>query len=781
MRLRLLAAVQALLSHPSIAGLKDAAKLAAVVLYAKSRAPQGEKNDLQTSIWGSELGRWMGVKESTVHHKVLPVLRGSGALRTRVVRDAKGHPTGLDCLVMPLWNAHHGGGAGHPLALDKVELATLLRLIEALFGHGWTPENREATPPGLLAGRTGKGAATDRLGLLLMVLNTRASGWLQLCGGSVKKKEGRGAATLARLLGCSPSGARKVLARLTEAGVVARQRRDTKTRMNGRGRVMLLPVARAYGRTVASVEAVQSSGTVFLARPDGAVRDHAPADAAGSLGTPGISGTEGAGSAGDQERPDSAELHTDHASVGTPVLPPQLACGFSGEGRGGEGRRPERACAGEDQAVDGKDGAVCPVSLVAVGGPLRWEQLKESPVDERGGQRAAGAGAGGRPKAVGWQKAQLQRRVGLPARPALQVALGPVAGLWAQLSGWQQDQVQAAAEAEIMRLEGLLEHQGGGPRLLADRLTDRLAETGGEALVDKPFPWLIRRGLVQRPACADPRCDDGTRLDTRSECPSCATAIADRRMLRARVRAVMTAEQGQGPVSRAAYEERLREHSALEADRARARHARTAVEVERRRAAVARRRQREQEAEQARLSAPCADCGLADAAGLCPRCSWTRRTEVLVAEAVDLAVAARSALDNPEKVAVLSETCEARIRALVTEGCRGQVGDKADKTLTAFTAVQVAERVRDEEQAAALRRLTAGPEAEAEAAAVLAAELRRSPRRPETARAAGEAARHRTAEYLLRHRLGQLRVLRARQRPCEPAAAGQSFPARTQG
>lgn len=112
MRLRLLAAVQALLSDPSIAGLKDAPKLAAVVLYAKSRAPQGEKNDLQTSIWGSELGRWMGVKESTVHHKVLPVLRGSGALRTRVVRDAKGHPTGLDCLVMPLWNAHHGGERG---------------------------------------------------------------------------------------------------------------------------------------------------------------------------------------------------------------------------------------------------------------------------------------------------------------------------------------------------------------------------------------------------------------------------------------------------------------------------------------------------------------------------------------------------------------------------------------------------------------------------------------------------------------------------------------------
>ncbi|WFB89063.1 MULTISPECIES: hypothetical protein [Streptomyces] len=340
MRVRLRDAVQALLADPSIAGLKDAPKLAAVVLYAKSRAPKGEDDDLQTSIWGAELGRWMGMKESTVHHKVLPVLRGSDAVHTQVVRDGKGHPTGLDCLVMPLWRAHHDGGAGHPLALTKAELATLLRLLEALFGHGWTPKDKEPTPPGLLAGRTGKGAATDRLGLLLMVLNTRASGWLQLVGGSVRKREGRGAATLARLLGCSPSGARKVLARLAEAGVVARQRKATSTRMNGRGRVMLLPVVRAYGRTLASVEAVQSAGSVFSARPDGACGDHGPAGAAGALGTSGICGAESAGDAADRERPDGAEFHADHASVVTPVVLPQLDCGFSGEGRGGEGRRP---------------------------------------------------------------------------------------------------------------------------------------------------------------------------------------------------------------------------------------------------------------------------------------------------------------------------------------------------------------------------------------------------------------------------------------------------------
>ncbi|MFJ2842916.1 hypothetical protein ACIPD2_14790 [Streptomyces griseofuscus] len=143
----------------------------------------------------------------------------------------------------------------------------------------------------------------------------------------------------------------------------------------------------------------------------------------------------------------------------------------------------------EDQATDDEDAAAGSVPPMAEDDSLRGEQPKESPVDERGRQRAAGTGAGGRPRAVGWDKARQQRRVGLPARPALQVALGPVAGLWVQLSGWQQDQVQAAAEVEIKRLEGLLEHPGGGPRLLADRLTDRLEETGDRMTVAREGCW----------------------------------------------------------------------------------------------------------------------------------------------------------------------------------------------------------------------------------------------------------------------------------------------------
>jgi hypothetical protein len=784
MRLRLRAAVQALLSDPSIAGLKDAPKLAAVVLYAKSRAPQGEKNDLQTSIWGSELGRWMGVKESTVHHKVLPVLRGSGALRTRVVRDAKGHPTGLDCLVMPLWNAHHGGGAGHPLALTKAELATLLRLLEALFGHGWTPENKEPTPPGLLAGRRGKGAATDRLGLLLMVLNTRASGWLQLCGGSVKKKEGRGAATLARLLGCSPSGARKVLARLTEAGVVARQRKATSTRMNGRGKVMLLPVARAYGRTVAPVEAVSGSGAVFSQRPVGACGDHAPAGAGGALGTSGIGGAEQAGKAGDQERPDGAELHADHASVVTPVVPPQLSCGFSGEGRGAEGRRPERACVREDQAADGGTAAAESAPPVAQDGPLRGEKPEESPVEGREGQHAAGAVAGGRPKAVGWEKAQQQRRVGLPADLGLRVALGPVAGLWERLSGWQQGQVEAAAQAELTRLAGMLERPEMAPRLLADRFTDRLEETGGEALVERPFPWLMRRGLVQRQACSDRRCDDGIRLDTGAECENCGNVVHIRRARRAKIAAQIDRElpglsEGE---RRRVLEERLREQAAIEAEDFVRRREQARAEQARReaaRAAAQERAERERQAAAAadavRQALPCEDCGLQRSAGLCEACGFRRRTEAAIVEAGLIAATWSADLDDPGDVAAVAAHVRASLEADIERAQREFLelmepgALDADPVLAAsalaFTALQAVEQALPEYRSSALGRLGGTEEAEAEARRAYKTEQNRrwykhNPHGADAVAAAtqaADAARERTAQYLLAARLEQLR------------------------
>ncbi|MFJ9690355.1 hypothetical protein ACIRRX_32280 [Streptomyces bacillaris] len=803
MRLRLRDAVQALLADPSIAGLKDAPKLAAVVLYAKSRAPKGEDDDLQTSIWGAELGRWMGVKESTVHHKVLPVLRGSDAVHTQVVRDAKGHPTGLDCLVMPLWRAHHGGGAGHPLALTKAELATLLHLCEALFGHGWTPKDKEPTPPGLLAGRTGKGAATDRLGLLLMVLNTRASGWLQLVGGSVKKREGRGAATLARLLGCSPSGARKVLTRLTKAGVVARQRKATSTRMNGRGRIMLLPVARAYGRTLASVEAAPGARPALSARPDGACGDHGPAGAAGALGTSGIYGAESAGNAADQERSDGAEFHADHASGVTPVVPPQLDCGFSGEGRGGEGRRPERVCAGEDQAVDGATGAAGSGSPVAQGGPLRGEKPKESPVDKRVRERAAGAGAGGRPKAGGWEKAQQQqRRETLPADLRLRVALGPVSWLWERLSGWQQDQVEAAAKAELAQLTSLGVAPEGAPRLLADRLTDRLAETGGEAMVTGPYGWLIRRGLPQRRACSHRKCDDGARLDTGEDCENCGNVIHLRRAWRARIGADIDRElpglaDGE---RRRVLEERLRERAVIEAEDLAWRQEQARAERARRDAARAeaadqaeRDRRVAAAADEVRQALACEDCGRGRAAGLCEACDHLRQTEALIGEASLLAAAGVADLNDLASIAAAAEartaiedsTAAAWQEFLeITDVATLEADPQAAADAYAFTAFQAAQLAVGAYQDDALAVLRRTPEAEAEARRAYRAEqgrpwFRHHPTGADAVAAATRAAdtaRERVAEHLLAARLKQLH-----ERSAAPARRPASWTERLPG
>ncbi|MFF0094646.1 hypothetical protein ACFYSF_32470 [Streptomyces canus] len=756
MRLRLLAAIRALLADPSLAGLGDAARLAEVVLYAKSRAPEGRRADLQSYIWGAELGRWLGMTESTVHHDVLPVLREADALHTRVVTNDQGHPVGLDCLVMPLWRAHQGGGASHPLALNKAELAVLLRLLEALFGPGWAPEGKEPTPPGLLAGRTGKGAATDRLGLLLMVLNTRASGSLQLCGGSVRKKEGRAAATLARLLGCSPSGARKVLARLTVAGVVARQRKATATRMKGRGRVMLPPVARAYGRTVAPVEAVQVLEAVFSARPDGACGDHAPADVAGAPGTTGLSGAEGTENAADRERSDGAELHAVHASVVTPVVPLQLSCGFSGEGREGEGRRPECACGREDGAAGSQDVSPELAPLVAEGGPLRGERPKGSPaVEVEGPVQAAGGGRTRLTVVTGGGRQQQERPVADLLDLRLRVALAPVAWLWSQLSSGQQKVAARAAGEALDVLEGISCPEAA-PQLLAGRLTDRLEEAGGEALVREPMGWLLGRGLVQRPACSDRRCDDGMRLDTGVNCENCANVLHVRRARRVRAAAeVEAAMPGADPAQRrAAIEERLREH----ANGARARAAHAEAEVEVRRAAVARRRAEEEAAERDRRSAACAECGLPGAAGLCPACTFQRHTEVLVREAVDLAVVVRADLDDPVQVAVLTERCEVDTRALIADvSQRG-----ADGALKAYRAREVAERIRDERRASALRRLEKSEEAETEADAVYEAFLWCRPRSGRPAQAAADEACGRTARYLLESKLGQLQVLRMR-------------------
>ncbi|MEU2181044.1 hypothetical protein [Streptomyces thermolilacinus] len=803
MRLRLLAAVQALLADPSIAGQSDVARLAAVVLYAKSRAPKGAKNDNQTSIWVAELGRWLGVGESTVHRNVLAPMRATDGLHTKVVTDAQGHPTGLDCLVMPLWRARKDGGAAHPLALSKAELATLLRLIEALFGPGWSPEGKEPTPPGLLAGRRGKGAATDRLGLLLMVLNTRASGWLQLCGGSVKVKEGRGAATLARLLGCSPSGARKVLARLAEIGVVAREHRDTATRMRGKGRVMLLPVAQAYGRRPRSLEVVQEPEPSFSVRPNGAVGDHGQADDAAALGTSGIGGAEGPGDAANQERPDGAELHADHTSVVTPVVPPQLSGRFSGEGRGGQGHRPGRVCVREDQAVDSETSVAGPGSSVAGVGPLRGEKPKKSPVDEQEQAGGVAAGAGARLTVVGGRKTQQQGRSELPADLDLRVALTPVAWLWKGLNRWQQDRVVEAANLELAQLRNVLEWPAQASSVLAARLKSRLEETGGEALIARPFGWITRRGLVRRPSCSDVRCDDGVRLDTGADCDNCANILHSRRAWRVRIAAEVDQELPglEQDARHREIEARMRRHAEAEAadfvarqTEARERAAQRAAARAEMEARAAVERERAAAEAAARQAVACEVCGRERSAGLCEACDHRRQTEVLIDQAGLLAAAWSADLTDPVGVAAVAAEVRtaiedaiaaswAQFQQITDPAALAAAGPDAVEDAAAHNAFLTAESAAAEYRHEALVMLGRSEDAQAEARKAYATELAKPwhqalPDSDDAQRAATEAAakaQTRTAEHLLAVRLEQLHA-QARPEPVRPAAWAQRLP-----
>ncbi|MBT2889242.1 hypothetical protein HET63_01985 [Streptomyces sp. McG2] len=590
MRLRLRAAVQALLADPSLDGLGDTARLATIVLYAKSRASRGRKNDLQTSIWCAELGRWLGVSTSTIHHDVLPPLKRTDALHTQVVPNEWGHPTGLDCLVMPLWHAHRQvkkQGGKHPLVLSKVELAVLLRLIEALFGPGWEPEGKEPTPPGLLAGRTGRGAATDRLALLMMVLSTRSSGWLELRGGSVKVKAGRGAATLARMLGCSPSGARKVLARLVAAGAVRQSRKATATRMRGRARVMVLPVAHAYGRAV-DQEVAEPSTDGLSVRPAAAVGDLAPGEPGGTRGAPGESENEGAVAAEFSERPAGAVFHADHTSVVTPGPQVKVSGGCSGEGRGGAGRRPERACVREDQAVNGAGAAAGSASPVAEDGPLRGEQPEKASISNRTEPDCGDLAATGAPSV----DAAGPGTRGHTTLPPLDVrgVLGPVRWLWAKIErSGARTTVVRRTRAALDELAEIVGPDQAAPALTA-RLTRRLHNQGGEALVTDPAAWIIGRGLPQQhTGCGDARCDGGHRLDTNTDCEACTDRHADRQALRRQAAAAVDARHPHltGAARRTAIENRLHtevQHAALLRQ---ARHDRQAAERDARRTGIA--------------------------------------------------------------------------------------------------------------------------------------------------------------------------------------------------
>ncbi|WP_346346189.1 hypothetical protein [Streptomyces sp. SID5789] len=518
MRTRLLAAVRALLSDPGLKGADDPVRLAAVVLMAKAKVAK----NYRATVTAKELGRWVGLKPSRIAHHVLPQLRDRDVLGSNEKVSEAGRVQGLKCWVIPMYRAQHGGNRRHALALSRVELVVLLALIEALFAPGWNHKDGRVTPAGMLADRTGRGAATDRLGLLLMVLSSNSKGWLQLCSGSVDTERGRPAATVARLLGCSPAGGAKVLSRLQEQDVLSVDRRDTVSGLNARSRVRLLPVAKAHG--IAVREARVAADAVFS---DLAVTASGDLEATVEAVTPVVTGVQGAGEgleADSADRAGAAHLHASHASVVTPGGSLSLSGGFSGEGRGGNHGLPDRACVRED------------------GGPLRGEKPKKSPSisSEKPG---LGPVADGPVRVVdgAGQGSQQRGRVPLPPQD-LRAVLAPVDLVWARLDrAAARRRVETAARRELKRVEGFAGRTDAA-QVLADRLVRRLDEqlrTGGP--ITDPVGWLLARGLPQRQQCGDARCDDRVLLDSGRDCPRCEDRQADRRAQRHAVAAAVDA------------------------------------------------------------------------------------------------------------------------------------------------------------------------------------------------------------------------------------------------
>ncbi|GGY78967.1 hypothetical protein GCM10010363_69880 [Streptomyces omiyaensis] len=794
-RARLGGAVRALLDAAGLDGASDAVRLAVLVLASRTPAENGV-----VKIHTSELGRWIGMSASYTASEVVSGLRGSGVVSVETEKGEYREDIGLECKVLPLWAAQDV--VGHPLNLAKKEYATLQRLMEAVMAPGWKHKDGRVTPAGLIGTRTGRGAATDRLALLLLVLEARETGRVRQCGGTVDTKRGRAAATVARLLGCTASAGERVLERLEARELVLRVRLKTGSGMPNRSRLMVPAVAAAHGRTVADdvqEDCEEDLGPVF-SDPDVTA---GPSEVLEVAAEPQVSGPSVTDEADVAEPDVAAALHTDHPHLVTPVVDLSVSGGFSGEGRGGEGRRPGRACVREDQAADGESAVAGSGSLVAGVAPLRGEKPTKSPVDEQEQAGGVAAGAGARLTVVGGGKTRQQGRSELPADLDLRVALTPVSWLWTKLNRWQQDRVVEAAKAELAQLRQVLEWAGQAPSALAARLTSRLEETGGEALIARPYGWITRRGLVRRPSCSDVRCDDGARLDTGADCDNCANILHSRRAWRVRIAAEVDQELP-GLETDARYREieaRMRRHAEAEAAdfvarqaEARERAAQCAAARAEAEAQALVERERAAAEAAARQAVACADCGRERSAGLCEACDHRRQTKVLIGEAGLLA--ATWSADPADPVAVAAVVAEVRtaiedaiaaswaqFQQITDPAALAAAGPDAVEDAAAHNAFLTAESAAAEYRHEALVMLGRSTEAQAEASKAYTTELAKPwfqamPDSDDAQRAAAEAAakaQTRTGEHLLAVRLEQLRTL-ARPEPVRPAPWSRRLP-----
>ncbi|MET8704354.1 hypothetical protein ABZW10_36695 [Kitasatospora sp. NPDC004723] len=764
MRLRLRAAVRALLAVPGLAGAPDPVRLAAVVLM--SRTPHETR---AVVIRKGELGRWLGLSAGRMK-AVLRMVRDTAPVSVETFKGDYNDDQALECRVGALEAAR--GVAGHPLNLTRKELAVLLRLVEVLFAPGWATAGGGMRDRGLLAGRTGRGAATDRLAALLLVLEAGESGRVRLCGGKVSAAAGRPAATLARMLGCTPAGAVEVLARLAEFGLVERPRRGVSGLLS-RSRIVLPAVAAAHrAASAGSTESVKQAAPV---RREAGRK--ASADVAGDLGAatplgeapvteenPQVSEVDATGGAEISDLGVTTPLHASHSRVVEAGGDLKVDGGFSGVADVvAEHRRPERADVREDHpgTAPVRRADARPTADGGVGGPLRRDKPNPGAIDQNNPEQQV--------------PVRLSRRaVPRPPQDLVQV-LAPVECLWERLDrAWSRRRIVTAVRDELAAVDRLTGGRSAAAAL-ADRLRHRLHVEGGSALVSDPVGWLLAKGLPQHAGCKHPACDDGIRLDTRTACVNCEHARADRRSRRrALVReAVAQLPAGTDPAQRrAAVDAHLHQHAMLRAeqqvvDRRRAEQRRAEADARR-----AERRMRAEAAEAARRALPCEDCGTERAGGLCGSC-WARRSiRAVVGECVDLALAACADLADHRDVNATARRAEAELRAAMAAARpAGGGGGREDVLGSDLQTVRDAVAAY---RADALARLARTPLADAEADLAHDTALRANRHRPTAQAAADQAAeqaRVTTARYLLLERLGTVQALRERASQLRSAAA----------
>ncbi|WP_370270066.1 hypothetical protein [Streptomyces sp. V4I8] len=349
----------------------------------------------------------------------------------------------------------------------------------------------------------------------------------------------------------------------------------------------------------------------------------------------------------------------------------------------------------------------------------------------------------------------------------LERVLEPVAMVWGRLDRLTTRRyVTKVVRARLDEISGACGPQVDAERILWERLKRRLTEQGTVPITD-PVGWLVSRALPRRAVCPDGRCDDGRRMDTRADCAACQMLVLDGRALRSRAFTKATTALTGGRVDQPVFEAELnacwqREAAAAAVRREHAvqeRHARERVWTEQ--------RARHAAQEAARQALACTVCGKPETAGLCGRCRDERRVEELVAEAVDVAVAARGMGGEAYRLDAVRRT---------ERDMRGAVDQAVTELLAAgggvfAESVALAARLAAELQLGALRRRAVSrfayqPQAEAEYEKVFATEMRRSylhgslEEAREAAEETAQTARFNTAHTLLNDRLRTLQAAR---------------------